>query len=136
VISELRDMLIRHEGVKLKPYRDSVGKLTIGCGRNLDDVGISDLEAFMLLNNDISRVDTALKKEFAWYQRIGEKRQIVVANMAFNMGVAGIKGFTQMIEAIKRQDWEDAAKQMLSSKWAGQVGKRAVELAEKMRSGV
>ncbi len=43
--NRLRQMLIRHEGLRRKPYRDTVGKLTIGAGRNLDDVGITREEA-------------------------------------------------------------------------------------------
>lgn len=53
MITVLKDMLIRHEGLKLKPYRDTVGKLTIGAGRNLNDLGISEREAMFLLDNDI-----------------------------------------------------------------------------------
>lgn len=47
-------MLIRHDGLRLKPYRDTRNKLTIGVGRNLDDVGITREEALMLPNNEIA----------------------------------------------------------------------------------
>ena len=45
------------EGVKLKPYKDTVGKLTIGCGRNLDDIGISYTEVDYLLENDLNMAE-------------------------------------------------------------------------------
>lgn len=53
-MSRLHDMLIRHEGLRLKPYHDTVRKLTIGIGRNLDDVGITHEEALILLERSQS----------------------------------------------------------------------------------
>lgn len=59
---QLREQLERHEGLRLKPYKDTVGKLTIGIGRNLDDKGISRKEAFALLDNDIAEVVRQLEQ--------------------------------------------------------------------------
>jgi|SRR5690554_6313570 len=130
----LRSQLKRHEGLRLKPYRDTVGKLTIGYGRNLDDNGISEPEAEMLLDNDIDRVAGELYR-IRGYNTLSPVRQTVIANMAFNLGTPGLMGFRRMWAAIERQDYESAAREMLDSKWARQVGSRATELAEIMRDG-
>jgi len=130
----LRKQLERHEGLRLKPYRDTVGKLTVGYGRNLDDVGISHDEADFMLDNDIDQVEVQLKTVDE-YQALSPLRQTVIANMAFNLGFAGLMEFQNMWSAIGRQDWERAADEMLNSRWAGQVGSRAVELSELMRHG-
>lgn len=129
------DQLRRDEGFRLKPYRDTVGKLTIGAGRNLDDKGISATEAYMMLENDVQEVQDALGR-FAWFQALDEARKGVCLNMAFNLGVAGFLGFRKMIQALEVQDWERAAAELLDSKYARQVGQRAQRLARQMREGV
>lgn len=131
----LEEMLIRHESLRLRPYRDSVGKLTLGVGRNLDDVGITTDEALLLLSNDILKVYRGLKATLPFWEKIDATRQRVLANMAFNMGVSGLLGFKKMLAAIEMGHYHEAADEMLSSKWAAQVGKRATELAELMKSG-
>lgn len=130
----LRSQLERHEGLRLKPYRDTVGKLTIGYGRNLEDVGVSRDECNLLLNNDIDMIEGQLMTVDE-YQALDSVRQTVLVNMGFNMGFYGLMKFAKMWAAIGRQDWEGAAWEMLNSKWASQVGVRAVELSEIMRAG-
>lgn len=130
----LRSQLERHEGLRLKPYRDTVSKLTIGYGRNIEDVGISRDEADFMLDNDIDQVERYLKTVDE-YNELDEVRQTVLANMAFNLGFRGLMGFRKMWQAIARKDYTEAAKQMLDSRWARQVGNRAQELAEIMRTG-
>ncbi|WP_208855193.1 glycoside hydrolase family protein [Marinobacter algicola] len=130
----LRTQLERHEGLRLKPYLDTVGKLTVGYGRNLEDVGISRDEADFMLDNDIDQVERQLNTVDE-YQGLDPIRQAVLANMAFNLGFRGLMGFKNMWAAIANQDWQSAAREMLSSKWAKQVGDRAVELAFIMRTG-
>jgi lysozyme len=130
----LRSQLERHEGLRLKPYRDTVGKLTVGYGRNLEDVGISRDEADFMLDNDIDQVERQLDTVDE-YRDLNDVRQTVIANMAFNLGFAGLMGFKNMWSAIDRRDWDRAADEMLNSKWARQVGVRAVELSEIMRTG-
>lgn len=130
----LRSQLERHEGLRLKPYLDTVGKLTVGYGRNLEDVGISRDEADFMLDNDMDQVERQLETVDE-YRDLEPVRQTVIANMAFNLGFAGLMGFKNMWSAIDRRDWDRAAKEMLNSKWARQVGVRAVELSEIMRTG-
>lgn len=144
----LRQDLIRDERLRLKPYLDccgkywrectcaTKGKLTIGVGRNLDDVGISGGEALALLDNDIDASVRACVASFAWFPALDPVRQGALVNMTFNLGIDGVKGFPQMIAAIARKDYATAADQMLRSKWAQEVGARASRLASEMRTGV
>lgn len=128
-------MLIRHEGLRLKPYRDTKGKLTIGVGRNLDDVGITREEALLLLQNDLARVRQKVERAFPWFSSLNPVRKNVVLNMVFNLGLPRFRGFTKTIAAITAKDWEEAAREMLESRWAKQVGRRAQELAAMMKEG-
>ena len=134
-MTRLHEMLIRHEGLRLKPYRDTVGKLTIGIGRNLDDVGITREEAMTLLNHDIAKVQREVQKAFPWYSGLNGVRKNVVSKMVFNKGLPRFRQFRKAIAAIKANQWDEAAKQMLESRWARQVGRRARELARMMKSG-
>lgn len=131
----LKSQLERHEGLRLKPYRDTVGKLTIGYGRNLDDVGISPEEAELMLDNDISEAEKHLKTVDE-YNDLDAVRQAVMVNMCFNLGFYGLMGFRKTWLAIARKDYAEAARQMLDSRWARQVGNRAQELSQIMRTGV
>ena len=132
---QLFDQLERHEGLKLKPYTDTVGKLTIGVGRNLDDVGISHGEAMLMLSNDVEVAEKELRQRFPIVKQLDETRYHVLINMCFNMGVTRLAGFQKMWFAIEAQDWPKAALEMLDSKWARQVGNRAIELSTQMREG-
>lgn len=125
--------LKRDEGLKLKPYRDTVGKWTIGIGRNLDDVGISEAEAEYLFNNDIDRTIAEMDQQMRWWQTLDTPRRRVLLNMGFNLGVPGLLKFVKTLAAVREGRYNDAADGMLASKWAGQVGDRAKRLAEMMR---
>jgi lysozyme len=132
----LLDQLVAHEGLRLKPYRDTVGKLTIGVGRNLDDVGISKGEALGLLSNDVERVMEQLDQAIPWWAKLDGVRRAVLIDMGFNMGLGGLLGFKQTLSAVQSGDYQGAADGLLASKWATQVGQRAQDLARMMRTGV
>jgi lysozyme len=134
-IERLKVELERDEGLRLKPYLDTVGKTTIGVGRNLTDVGISDSEAYYLLDADIARAGADLDRALPWWVTLGEVRQRVLINMTFNMGIGGLLQFNNTLTRIKAGDWDGAAKGMMASLWARQVGPRATRLAEMMRTG-
>ena len=136
LLERIKEQLVRHEGLRLKPYRCTAGKLTIGFGRNLDDRGISKIEAYVLLENDIQNCEKQLLDEIPEiYNTLDEVRKSVLLNMCFNMGIKGLLGFNNTLAFIKAGDWERAANGMLASKWAKQVGMRAIELSEMMRKG-
>jgi len=132
-IEKLKQQLKVHEGIRLRPYRDTVGKLTIGIGRNLDDVGISEPEAMMLLQNDVVKVLDQLDRAFPWWRNMSEDRQLVLADMCFNMGLGTLSKFVNTLAAMERGDYAAAAAGMMASKWARQVGRRAVRLANMMK---
>lgn len=133
-----RDALRKHlewaEGRRAFAYEDSVGKLTIGIGRNIDDVGLSDTEIDMLCNNDIERV-LAHAETLPYWGSLDPVRQLVVADMIFNLGPTRFAGFVNTNAAIAVGDFDRAADEMLDSRWARQVGRRAVKLSQAMRSG-
>jgi lysozyme len=132
----LVDELVRDEGLRLKPYRDSVGKITIGVGRNLDDVGIDQEEAFHLLGNDIDGAAADLDKALPWWRSLNGVRQRALLNMCFNLGIDRLLEFQRALAAMQACDWDLAATEMLASAWAGQVGPRAKRLAEMVRTGM
>jgi len=136
LMNRIKAQLVRHEGLRLRPYRCTAGKLTIGIGRNLDDCGISQKEAYILLENDIQDCDQSLIDEIPEiYNALDEVRKSVLLNMCFNLGISGLLEFNNTLTFIAAGDWERAANGMLASKWAKQVGKRAIELSEMMRKG-
>lgn len=136
LLNRIKAQLVRHEGLRLKPYRCTAGKLTIGIGRNLDDCGISQKEAYAMLERDILSCEQWLIDEIPEiYCNLDEVRQSVLLNMCFNLGIKGLLAFKNTLSFVAAGDWEKAANGMLASKWAKQVGRRAIELAEMMRKG-
>ena len=134
LLDRAREMIARHEGIRLKPYLDTVGKMTVGYGRNLTDVGISQQEASFLLENDIKKVIHELIK-IPWFNTLNPARKAVLIDMAFNLGISGLMKFRRTLQSIETGQYELAAKQMLQSKWARQVGTRAKRLAHMMQTG-
>ena len=127
-------LIKKHEGLRLKPYECTAGKITIGYGRNLDDVGITQAEAHDMLELDISRTKAWLSK-FDWWDDLGYIRQAVLIDMGYNLGEARFKSFKKMIAAIAVGDYFEASQQMIESRWALQVHGRAVTLSNMMRDG-
>ncbi len=137
----LLNQLRRHEGLRLKPYHCSENFLSLGYGRNLDTNGISEAEAEFMLLNDLLACESELKNE-GWYNQLDEVRRAVILNMAFNLGKPTLLKFKKFIGALSDDDYETASKEMVTgsdgvspSKWASQVGNRAYELADQMRTG-
>ena len=124
-----------HEGERLKPYRCTAGKLTIGVGRNLEDRGITAEESAYLLNNDIEREWKALTTSLPWVTGLNDVRQRVLLDMSFNLGIVGLLKFKNTLATIERGEYARAADMMLDSLWARQVGNRAKRLSQMMRTG-
>lgn len=135
MLDELKADLIRDEGVKLHPYRDTSDKLTIGVGRNLDDKGITNVEAFQLLGHDIDEVLTDLDAHLPWWRDLTDARQRGLANMRFQLGMAGLLGFQRMLMALKNGAYETAAAEALDSLWHGQTPDRAERIADLFKRG-
>ena len=125
IVTELK----RDEGLRLKPYKDSVGKTTIGVGRNLDDVGITELEAEHLLANDIAVACAELDRECPWWITRPDDAQRAMVNMVFQLGIGRFMGFKKMIACLQAGDYIGASNNALQSKWAEQVPSRAHRIA-------
>ena len=136
MIASLKDQLVRDEELRLKPYTDSVGKLTIGVGRNLTDKGISFQEAQGLLANDIADATADLQAKLPWTATLDDVRKGALLNMTFNMGIGGLLEFHDFLARMQRGDFSGAAGAMLDSLWARQVGPRATRLSIQIQSGV
>ena len=128
-------ILEQHEGNRRYAYTDSVGKLTIGIGFNLDDVGLYPEESQWILRNRISKIDTKLINILPEYRGLNAVRRIVLVDMMYNLGQRRFFGFKKMLAALQVRDYAEAAKEMLDSKWARQVGGRSTRLARIMETG-
>lgn len=131
----LREQLRRDEGWAKVAYQDTLGVWTVGCGHNLR-VPISNAAITQILDDDLAVAEEAVDRLGAWVQELSEYRRGVLVNMAFNMGGVGLYGFRLMLAALQRGDYDEAAREMLNSTWAGQVGARAHRLAKQMRDDV
>lgn len=132
-----KEMTKTFEGLRLKPYKCTAGKLTIGYGRNLEDVGISQAEADMLFERDFAMAESEVKRlcranQIDWGNLI-EQRFYVLTDMMFNLGYTRLSKFKKMLTALSKGQYEAAANEMLDSSWAVQVGNRATQLAALMR---
>ena len=148
--------LVALEGLRLQVYEDSLGIATIGIGRNLEDrgitpeelawmdipnmaivhtMGITEADAMYLAQNDVQIVEEELVRAHPCVDRLDAVRQLVLVDMAFNMGVPRLGKFKKMWAAIHENNFEEAAKEMLDSRWANQVKSRATKLAHAMHTG-
>jgi len=154
-MKELLDQLVEHEGLELVAYEDSLGIDTIGIGRNLENRGLTETElahigkdvsdicewgitkedAYYLAENDIKIVEKEVCEAHSCVVELDEIRQRIIIDMAFNMGVPRLNKFKKMWKAIDEENFEEAKIQMLDSRWARQVGNRAVRLSNAMETG-
>jgi lysozyme len=134
-LKRLQDQLVIDEGLELKPYRCSADKLTIGVGRNIQEVGITKGEAMMLLANDIARVSGECQREFPWFAELTQLRKEAVINLVFNMGMATFKKFKKTIAFIEAGEYERAGTELLDSNYARQVGERSQRVANMLADG-
>jgi lysozyme len=126
----LRQELIRDEGDKPFPYVDFKGNITIGIGRNLTAKGLSAAETRFLFDNDITSLVVALNLSIPWWTSLSDARQRALANMAFNLGPAGLLTFRKMLAAIQARDWKTAHHECLDSKAARDLPARYARLAQ------
>ena len=130
---DIQEQLLRDEGEILHPYRDHLGYLTIGIGHNLDAKEISHLAAMTILNDDICDVKIGLMGKWPWMRDLSPARLGAMINLAFNMGTGGLGGFKKLLKAAESGDWAAAAKELLDSKYATQVGERAQRVARQLK---
>ena len=131
----LIESIMRHEGYRNRAYQDTEGIWTIGYGTNLQELQIDDTLARKWLIEKIQESETYARR-FPEYSLLDtQNRKNVFIEMIYNMGPSRVAGFKNMLAAIRERDWEEAAKEMLDSKWARQVGMRAVRLSNIMKEG-
>lgn len=141
-MTDVQAMLIAQEGTGLMregryfPYYDSVGKLTIAYGHNLEAKGLPSDVAMMLLNIDIADAMEDVRHNFSCYDQLSRARQMVLVSMAFNLGRDGLAKFVRFIGAVHRGDWEEAAQEIANSRAATQAPGRYNPLAKIMRENV
>jgi lysozyme len=131
----LWDLIELHEGRRRFPYVDTVGKTSVGVGRNLTDKGLSDSEIDYLLMNDIRECTDDLKT-FLWWDDLDEVRRNVLIDMRFNLGPSRFRQFKATLAAVAMGDYVTASDQMRKSKWYRQVKGRGERLARMMATGV
>jgi len=142
-MQHILDLLKNDEGTgpvvngRMMPYEDSEGLMTIGYGRCIEKVGISFEEADHLLNQSVKELIYDCGNEFVWFDEftLEPARYAAVVSMVYNLGLAGFKEFEKTIAFIDAREFDHAATEMLDSKWAKQVGHRAIRLSEMMRTG-
>jgi lysozyme len=131
-------MLKRHEGMKHFVYDDHLGYATIGVGRCIEKnvgLGLSHDEIEYLLQNDINRCIQELDSNFTWYRNLSEARRDAMINLCFNLGLPRLKKFVKALAAMEAGNYEEAAVEFIDSRWAKQVGTRALEVTHMIRSG-
>ena len=137
-MEKLLAMLKRHEGVESHAYECSEGKITVGVGRNIDSdggIGLSDEEIDFLLQNDIERCIIELSSEYDWFVDLDDIRKDAMVDIAFNLGITRLRLFKRALAAMAEGNYKKAATEFLDSKWAKQVGGRALELTDMISSG-
>ena len=137
-MEKLLAMLKRHEGVESHAYECSEGKITVGVGRNIDSeggIGLSDEEIDFLLQNDIERCIIELSSEYDWFVDLDDIRKDAMVDIAFNLGITRLRLFKRALAAMAEGNYKQAATEFLDSKWAKQVGGRALELTDMISSG-
>jgi lysozyme len=137
-MKRLIETLKRHEGVKYYVYKDHLGYETIGVGRCLKQgvgLGLTHDEVDYLLMNDINRCLEELDAAFPWFKDLTEIRREAMINLCFNLGLTRLRKFEKALAAMSIHNYEEAANEFLDSRWAKQVGNRATEVTEMIRTG-
>ena len=125
----LEQRITRHEGLRLKPYVDTVGKITIGVGHNLTDNGLPAAMVDELFQGDLQIAKDALHHAFPWTDTLTPLRYEVFVELVFNLGTPKLALFDTFLSLAQADDWPGASADLLTTKWAAQVKSRAVELA-------
>ena len=137
-MSMIIEMLRLHEGVETHAYKCTADKITIGVGRNIDPaggIGLTDDEIDYLLSGDVKRVQVELINTFTWFSELDEVRKDAMTDICFNIGLPRLLQFEKSLAAMSIGDYDRAADEFLDSRWANQVGARAITITDMIRSG-
>ncbi|MDK1286305.1 glycoside hydrolase family protein [Pseudoalteromonas sp. B95] len=115
-------------------YKCTKDKWTIGYGFNLGS-GFTKEEAALLLQCRVKTISQQLSKALPYFSLLNEQRKAVLVNMAFNLGATGLMNFKKALSYVEASDYEQAATEMLDSRWAKQVPNWAIALSNQMQTG-
>ena len=142
--------LEEHEGFRSKVYKCTAGHDTIGIGLNLDanplklsaneikslyDAGITHEKAVYYLKLVCNQIENRLTKELDWYDKLDSNTKYVLIDASYQMGVSGLLAFKDTLKLIKEGKYNEAAKEMLRSRWAKQVPNRAKSVTDILKTG-
>ncbi|HEX4044168.1 MAG TPA: lysozyme [Gammaproteobacteria bacterium] len=131
-LQKLIDRIKIEEGFRSHAYKDTSGILTIGYGHNLEAKGISSAAANFILIEDINYAENYLINTYPIYLKQSDVRKAVLIDMAFNLGMK-LVSFQMFWRYLAAEMYAEAAKEMLESLWAKEVGNRAQILSFMMR---
>ena len=142
---ELMKELIADEGFEYEIYLDHLDHHTLGVGHLITEkdeeygqkagTPISEQRIRECLDQDIATVCEELDTKESWWRNLNDNRQRVMANMCFNLGYPRLSSFKRFLAAMNTSQWETAAEEMMDSKWATQVGNRALRLKNRVLIG-
>ena len=127
--------LMRCEGLRLKPYNDEVGCLTIGYGHNLSANGIPITIADQLLDSDILNAQKDVLRNLPWVMSLDEPRQDAFTHLCFWIGIGSLLNFKKMLAAAQAGDWQTAHDELLNSNLFNAIPQRATEVANRPLTG-
>lgn len=134
-MERLQKTLIKHEALKLDLYQCQSLCWTIGVGRNLQDKGISERVAMIMLDEDIEDAISDLTRNLPYFGDLPECVKEALVNMVFNMGISRFLQFKKTLAFLKAGKYTKAGNECLDSRWATQVGYRAIEVAALIKLG-
>jgi lysozyme len=133
-MERLRTTITRHEGARLEMYQDSLGIWTIGVGHNIQEKGISDRVMDLMLEEDLQEAIDEVKRNVSFFTEMPEQVQEALVNLSFNMGIPRLMQFKKTLAYLREGDFTSAASELLDSRYATQVGERAIEIADMIRT--
>lgn len=126
-----------HEGIRYNPYKDIMGHITIGIGRNLDGKGLDYQEIIDLFKNDVNQLDNSFKKIppfCSFYPLLNDARKVALIDLGF-MGIGKLSSFVNMLDALSKRDWQRAHDELLDSDYARELPNRAHDNADVFLTG-
>lgn len=137
LLDKAKGVLVRDEGWRRMPYRCTAGKISIGVGRNLEDKGLNDIEVGFLLNNDLIEVLDDLQKIFSNFLFMSDERKLALISLRHQLGYGGFRSFKRMNKAISKDNWREAIKEFIDSKYyrTPELRKRADRIVTGFLSG-
>jgi len=134
-LKQVTEQLKIHEGFRNNVYQCSMGHDTQGYG-HLVSKGISKEVAEMILQEDIKEAITEVRRNIGFFDDLPGKTQEALVNMSFNLGISRLLQFKNMLMHLRDRNFSKASDEVLNSRYATQVGKRAMDIATMIKECV